>query len=79
MVLFFGNNMTKCSKDLYKNYLIASRIKYNGLGLSGVFSKALSHDTISRLLKKNKKFVPLRIFGQSLKNKKYILKLQSKS
>ena len=42
MVLFFGNNMTKCSKDLYKNYLIASSIKYSGLGLSEVFSKELS-------------------------------------
>ena len=54
MVLFFGNNMTKYSKDLYKNYLIASSIKYSGLGLSEVFSKALSHDTISRWLKKQK-------------------------
>jgi hypothetical protein len=43
----------KCDKELYKAFLQASCIRYSGLALSEVSPDKLSHDSVSRWLKKS--------------------------
>ena len=47
-----------CTKDLYREYLLASAVRYSGLALSEVSPISLSHDGVSRWLK-SKTFPPL--------------------
>ena len=38
----------KCTKELYKAYLLASSMRYSGIALSEVSPYLISHDSISR-------------------------------
>src|SRR6267378_3054051 len=51
----------KCTKELYKAFLQASRVRYSGLALSEVSPTELSHDSISHWLR-NKCFRPREIW-----------------
>lgn len=50
-----------CTKDLYREYLLASAVRYSGLALSEVSPIALSHDSVSRWLK-SKTFPPKEVW-----------------
>jgi len=50
-----------CTKDLYREYLLASAVRYSGLALSEVSPISLSHDGVSRWLK-SKTFPPHVVF-----------------
>lgn len=45
---------SKCSKDLYINFLRVTTSKYNASALSEVSPESLSHDSVSRWLRDNK-------------------------
>jgi hypothetical protein len=51
-----------CTKDLYREYLLASAIRYSGLALSEVSPIPLSHDAVSRWLK-SKTFPPKEVWA----------------
>lgn len=53
----------RCSKELYRSYLLASCIRYSGLALSEVSPVELSHDGVSRWLK-SKKFSPKELWSE---------------
>ncbi|MFP3011692.1 MAG: hypothetical protein ACEY3D_01470 [Rickettsia sp.] len=55
--------ISKCSKDLYKSFLQASRVRYTGKALSEVSPVDLSHDSASRWLK-SKDFRPSEIYRE---------------
>lgn len=55
-----------CTKDLYREYLLASAVRYSGLALSEVSPISLSHDGVSRWLK-SKTFPPKEVW-QSVQN-----------
>ena len=51
-----------CTKDLYREYLLASAVRYSGLALSEVSPVPLSHDAVSRWLK-SKTFPPKEVWS----------------
>ena len=55
---------SKCTKELYKSFLEVSSVRYSGKALSEVAPTKISHDSVSRWLKK-KKLRPREIWKES--------------
>ena len=54
----------KASRSLYEAYLEATSVRHSALSLSEIAPLAISHDSISRLLR-TKKYTPSRLFQQA--------------
>jgi hypothetical protein len=52
----------RCTKELYKEFLLATAVRYSGLALSEVSPISLSHDAVSRWLK-SKTFPPKEVWS----------------